>query len=498
MAVGLVRASTYALKKETTTGEYIAPTSGAEFVALRPKNELSFEPEILSSDELLNDIGEAKGSIGKQAVKGSHSAYLKHSGVEGQEPELGIMYESLMGAKYVASVEYATSGGATTTVLVVGSGIGANFQVGQPVLIKDATNGYSIRNISSISGDSLSLNFKLSAAPGSAVSLGKAILYKPASQGHPTFSVTKYLGSGYAIESSAGNTTTDLSIKADANKFAEADFSFEGTKYLYNAIKVTATNKYLDFTDDQGTQVAVIAEGTYATPVDLATAIQLALDAASTETMVCTYSSSTGKFTISSGSLVFSLLFGTGANAANEIAQTIGFTATNKTGAVTYTSDNELSYAASLTPSYDAGDLIVMKGAELFVGSQTDNACICAQTVAIKVSKKVADVDCICEVTGVKEKIPTSRTAEITVSATLQKHEAALLSALLKASSVSAMLNAGSKNAGNWIAGQCFNAYMKSATVSSFKTGGDSFISVEITLKGYVTSTDKDIYLGFV
>jgi hypothetical protein len=61
MTVGLVRASTYALKKEVTPGTYIAPTLGADFVALRPKNDLSFEPEILSSDELLNDIGEAKG-----------------------------------------------------------------------------------------------------------------------------------------------------------------------------------------------------------------------------------------------------------------------------------------------------------------------------------------------------------------------------------------------------------------------------------------------------
>ena len=498
MAVGLVRASTYAIKKETTVGEYIAPSVGADFVALRPKNDLSFEPEILSSDELLNDIGEAKGSIGKQAVKGTHSAYLKHSGVEGQEPELSVQYESLMGAVYVASVQYATIAGSSTTVVKLGAGIGANFQVGQALLIKDSVNGYSIRNVSSISTDDLVLNFKLSVAPGTSVSLGKAILYKPASQGHPTFSATKYVGSGFAIESAAGLTTTDLSIKADANKFAEADFSFEGTKYLYNAIKVTATNKYLDFIDDQGTQVAIIAESTYTTPIDLAAAIQLALDAASTETMVCSYSGSTGKFTISSGSIVFSLMFGSGANAANDIAQTIGFTATNKTGAVTYTSENELSYAASLTPAYDAGDLIVMKGAELFVGSQADNVCICAQTVAIKVSKKVADVDCICEVTGISEKIPTSRTAEITVTASLQKHEAASLAALLNNTTVSAMLNAGSKNAGNWVAGQCFNAYMKSATVSSRKTGGDSFVTVEITLKGFVTSTDKDIYLGFI
>jgi hypothetical protein len=424
---------------------------------------------------------------------------LKHSGIEGQEPQAGILFESLMGSKTVNATQYPTVAASTTTVVKVNTGIGANFEVGQPLLIKDGTNGYSIRNISSISGDNLNLNFAVTVAPASGISLGKAILYKPVAQGHPTFSATKYLGSGYAIESAAGLTTTDVSIKADANKFAELDFSFEGTKYLYNALKVTATTKYIDFTDDTGTKAAVVVEGTYSTPIDLAVAIAVAINTASpTKTAVCTYSSSTGKFTISSNSIVFSLLFSTGTNAANDIAQLIGYTATNKTGAVTYTSEDELSYLASLTPSYDSSDLIVMKGAEIFIGSQSANSCICAQTVAIKIAKKVSDVDCICEVTGISEKIAISRTAEITVSATLQKHEATMLSALLNTTTVSAMLNAGTKNAGNWVAGQCFNVYMKSATVSSYKTGGDSFITVEITLKGFVTSTGKDIYLGFI
>ena len=47
MTVGLSRASTYAIKKETTVGTYIAPVAGAEFVPLRPKNEISFNPIFL-------------------------------------------------------------------------------------------------------------------------------------------------------------------------------------------------------------------------------------------------------------------------------------------------------------------------------------------------------------------------------------------------------------------------------------------------------------------
>jgi hypothetical protein len=498
MTVGLARASVYAIKKETIIGEYIAPNTASDFVPLRPKNDLSFKAEILTSDELLNDIGEAKGSIGKQSVSGTHSAYLKHSGVEGQEPDLGLLYESLLGSKAIATVEYDTIVGSTINVINVGAGEGVNFQAGQALLIKDATNGYSIRNVSYVTGDFLTLNFNLDFAPAVSVNLGKSILYAPVSSGHPTFSVTKYLGNGFAVESASGNTVTDISIKADANKFGEVDVSFEGTGYLYNPITITATSKYIDFEDDQGVQVAVIAEMTYANPIELAAAIKLALENASSETFDVAYDNVLGKFTISSGSVLLSLLFSSGTNVANSIKAKIGFATTDLTGAVTYTSSTEQVYTAPYMPSYDTVDSIVIKGAELVVGTVSDNLCFDAQSVSIKISKKVEDVDSICESNGILEKIPTSRTCEMSIKTVLKKHDAALLEALLQNTGVSAMLNAGPKNVGNWIAGKCFNTYMQNCTVSDFKTGGESFISVELLLKGFVTSTGKDIYLGFV
>lgn len=498
MSVGLARASTYAIKKEVTAGTYVPPSSGDDFVPLRPANELSFNPEILTSDELLNDIGESKGSIGKQSASGSHSAYLKHSGVEGQEPELGVLYESILGAKAVAGTEYDTIAGSTTSIVKVNTGEGALFQVGQALLVKDSTNGYSIRNVASIVGDDLYLNFSLSNAPGAGVNLGKCVLYLPASSGHPTFSITKYLGNGHAIEAGAGNTVTELSIKADANAFAEAQFSFEGTKYLYNAITISASNKWLDATDAVGTFSVSVPEKTYATPIELAEALQLVLNDARLANYTVSYSSVTGKFTIATDSATLSLLFATGSHAANDIGLTLGFTNTDKTGSLTYTSNNEMSYAMAYTPSYDNADLIVVKGADLFVGDVNDNICICAQSVALKVSKTVEDVDCLCEENGVLEKIPTARSVELTVTAALKKHEAKLLDALLKNSGISAMLNAGPKSSGNWIPGKCFNAYIKNATVSVYKPGGESFITLDLTLKGFVTSTSKDVYLGFV
>lgn len=494
--VGLQRASIFALRKEVNPGDYLKPSTGAQFVPLRPGNTLNFQPEQLESDELLNDIGAAKSFVGKETVEGSHSAYLRHSGVEGQEPELGLLYESIMGSKSIASVEYACIAGSTTSILKVSNG--SNFIVGQALLIKDSSNGYSIRNIKEISGNDLILSFELPAAPAASVSLGKAITYLPVAQGHPTFSTTKYLGNGYAIEASAGNTATELSLTTDANAFGEIEFSYQGTKYFFNPIEIGATNKFLDFVTDSDTYAVSIPEGIYKTPIEVASALQAAMSDIAPEEFAVVYSNSAGKFTISSDSTLFSLLLSSGLNASESIGETLGFLVVDKTGAQSYTSDSEQVYTSAIAPVYDSADAIIIKGAELLIGNASDNACICAQTVSLTVGKEVTDVDCLCEESGIKEKIATARTVEMSVTAVLNKHDAALLDALLKNKSISASLSAGPKAGGNWAPGKCYNHYLQNCTVASYTTTGDSFIQAEITLRGFVTATGKDLYINFV
>lgn len=495
---GLQRASVFSIKQELSEGQYIAPASGSDFVPLRPGNTSNFEPELLDSDELLNDIGASKGSIGKEAVSGSHPAYLKHSGVEGQEPELGILYESLFGSKVVNATEYDTVSGSTSSVIKVDSGEGALFSQGQALLIKDSA-GYSIRNIASITGDDLTLNFDVSSAPSAGVSLGKAVLFTPVAQGHPSFSTTKYLGNGHAIEVSAGNQTSEMSITADANGFGEVSFSYAGTKYFYNPIEITASTKFLDFEDDSGVVSVAIAEKIYKTPIELSDAIASSMNAASSEEYTVAYSNVNGTFTIStSTSSLLSLNFLSGPNTANSIATKIGFTVADSTGSLSYTSASPLVLTAPFSPSYDSAENIIIKGAQLFIGSQQDSVCICAQSVSITVSKELEDEDCICEDTGVASKIPTSRSVEMSVTATLNKYDASLLDVLLQNKAVSAMFNAGPKSGGNYVPGKCFNFYMQTATVGAYTTTGDSFIQAEFTLNGFVTTSTKDGYLNFV
>ncbi len=403
-----------------------------------------------------------------------------------------------MGEVQIIGSEYSAQSGSTIKKIVAPGGHG--IYVGQALLIKNGL-GYEIRNVKEVDGNDIYLNFdSINAAPNGTL-LGIAITYKPAPQGHPTFSATKYLGNGHAIEATAGNTVTELSLTADANGFGEVEFSYGGTKYFFNPVAVDGTNNYLDFVDDAGTHAALLASKTYKTPLEFCDALKAAMEAVSpTQAFKVSYSKVSGLYSIEAvSSAVFSILFGTGANAANSVKDLMGYsTIVDITGSLVYESDVPSEFSAPLDPVYDSADAIIIKGAELFIGNDVDNACICAQSVSLTISKETEDVDCICEETGVKEKIAVSRSVEMSVTAVLNKFDATLLDALLKNSGVSAMLNAGPKTGGNWIPGKCFNVYIQNCTVSSYTTTGDSFIQAEITLKGFVTSTQKDVYLNFV
>ena len=499
MTTILQRASVMAVKKETTTGTLVPPAAASDYIPLRSGFAMEFAVEELASDELVNDIGVSKALAGKESVNGTHAAYLKHSEVEGQAPEAGIFFESCLGDVTVNATEYDLVGGSTTTVLNVGAAEGANFEVGQALLVK-ATNGYSIRNVKSISTDALTLNFAVAAAPALGTNLGKAVFYKPASSGHPSFTSWLYNGNGGAIQVAGGCRTTGISVTATAGQAAEIEMSYAGSKYYFNPILITSTNKHLDFTDDTGTFAVSVAEQYYHNPHDLARALEAAIDAATAETITVTYSNTTGKFTIAtSTSVVLSLLWFTGANTATTIGPAIGFAvAANDTGATTYTSDTEIDLTSTHTPTYNDSTNIVVKDAELLIGGTTDTLCKAAQTVSIEIATPTTDVDSICEESGTKEKLILSREVTLTAELLLNKYESQIFDKLKQNETISAMLNIGPKSGGNWVAGKCVNVYLGNASVTSHNVTGDDYVIASVSIKGFVTSTLKDVYVNFI
>lgn len=500
----LKRASVFALKEETTTGTLIAPAGASEFIPLRQDHGQEATLEEIETDELLNDIGASEPTTGKETPSGSHNMYIKASGTEGQAPEAGLLFESCLGGKSVAATEYNTVSGSTTSVINVDSGEGATFEEGEAVLVKDGTNGYSIRNIESISSDALTLNFALDNAPGTGVNLGQAILYKPTATGHPSFSAWLYHANGGAVSAMSGCQASSITIEAPAGQPVTASVSYEGISAFHNPFIIGSSNNKIDFTDDGGTVAATLTSGSYKTPIALATEISTQMTAASVgsgdNTITCTYSSTTGKFTIASDGSTLSLLWNSGANTANTVGGDLGFSvAADDTGATSYVGDSAIDLTAPYTPTYDDQDVIIAKNSELVIGTSTENICRSANNVSITIDRPNTDVDDICAETGVSEKLAESRSATMTATLILQQYEASLFDKFINSTDVSVMFNTGKKDAsGNWVGGKCFNFFMQKAKITAHTIGGDNYITVELSAKGFVTSTKKDCYINFI
>jgi hypothetical protein len=496
------KSTVLAVKKEVTEGVPVLPTAGTD--ALAVQSDFSAEPSFdeLTNEELKASIGAPKTILGNENPSMSFSHYFRASGVEGQAPNYGALVESFMGAVSTASTEYDTVAASTVGVIKVDAGEGASFERGEALLIKDATNGYRVRCIDSIATDDLSIGFQVPTAPASGVNLGKCVLYKPANDSHPTLSLWAYLGNGGATEMVAGGRVTSMNVDAAAGEFVNANYSVEGLAFYFNPVTITATSKYLDFTDDDGTHAAVLTEKTYKDPHQLADAIQSAMDGLTTETITVVYSDTTGKFTIaSSTSAVLSLLWNTGTNAANTIGPKIGFlVAANDTGATTYTSDNALDYAFPYTAAFDAADPNVGKNIEVMVGDADDYVCFNASNVSISGSDTKTDLTSLCAESGKSGSIITERTFEIAVTARLSKYDADMWKRFREGTNTKFQLTVGPKTGTNWTPGKIGVAYCPTATVSSFSiSDADGLAVLDMTLKAYVNDQGQgEFYYGFV
>ena len=505
--------------EETTEGELKELIAGSQFVKLREGFSFDGAVESLDSNELTGgDIGMSKSFVSKEVPTGSLPKYLKGSGFEGVAPDYSVLIKSAMGSQVINSTEYQTTGvsvagdALTQASLTMGSDEEDNFVVGQAVLIKDGVSGYSIRNVESVdsAGGKLALNYNLSAAPATATKLGKAIAFKGSSD-HKTFSAHRYQAKdGSAFKNAmAGCRTTSMSFEYPALGFASGTFEFAGTKFFYNHIRIDATNKFIDFTDDvAGDRLATLEEKVYGNAHELAREISSKMTAASVgggnDTITCIYSDVTGKFTISSNGSAFGIKWKTGSKGADNTdthAGTIlGFSdATDLTGAVSYTGVNAQTYSSSLTPVYDEADNLVVKGSELMIGGFDQNFCRKATTLSFSISTPKTDALSICAENGIDSSVTLSREATFSATLLLQEHEVGLFDKFVNNTTTQLMFNTGTKSANNWEAGKCMNIYMANASITAHPIAdSDGYQVVNVEAKAFVTSSKSDVYINFL
>lgn len=503
------RSSRLAVVEEVTEGTLVDPSLGTQFIPLQPGFEFVPGVETLTNEELRGSIGPSPSIQGIENPTASFSEYLKHSGVEGQAPNYGLVIESCMGSVSSNATERLTAAASTTTLLKLAAG-GADFDnpttaLGKAVLVKDGTNGYSIRPVDSRSGNDLTLGLALSAAPAAGIGVGKCVNYRMEDSGHPTFSSWLYRANGGALEAIAGSRATSMTLNLDVGELIGLDFSVEGTAFYFNPIRITSSTNKLDFTDDDGTFVATIPVAVYKTPHALASAVQSAMNSANAgETHTVVFNSSganAGKFTISSTGAVLSLLWNTGANTANSIAAKLGFsTAADSTGATSYNSVSVQSYSSAITPSYDSVDPMAAKNMEVLIGDQTSYESACVQSMSITINNAVQNVECLSAESGVEAKVIQSRTSEVSITAQMKRHDADKFNRFFNNSDTKFLFNFGVKSGGNWVAGKCGCFYAKSAKISGVQLGDDNgLVTMQYNILPYVdSSSNPELFLNFL
>lgn len=501
--------SRLAIVPEVTEGTLVDVSGATQFIPLQPGFEFVPNIDTIENEEIRASIGSAKPIQGLARPTASFREYLKHSGTEGTAPNWGELLEALFGSTSTNGTQRTTTSSSTTTLLKLGAG-GTDFARGKAVLIKDGTNGYSIRPVDSVATNDLTLGFALDNAPATGIGVGKCVNYTPADSGHQTLSLHLYRGNGGAYEAIAGARVTEWTMDINVGELINQSFSLGGTAFYMNPLRVTAgTNDDFDFTDDDGTAAAVVPAGVYKNPHELAAALQAAIRAVQTnETATVVFNSlgaNKGKFTISCTGSVFSILWKTGAsgsdNTDTHIGTLIGFSdAADDTSATSYNSDNVLSYAAGFTPSFDSADPMIAQDMEILIGDQTDYDSVCVKTASIKITNEKQDVLCISAESGVDGSVINKRSTEITILAQLQRHDADKFRRFLDNVDTKFLFNFGVKSGGNWVAGKCGCVYSPTATISAYQHGDDNgIVTMEYTIRPYVNASgEPEIYLNFL
>ncbi len=495
------KSSILAIRKETTEGVPLLASAGNQVVALQAGFSFGPTTETLTNDELRAGIAAAPDVPGVEGAETSFNHYIRHSGVEGQEPDYGELLESLLGSVQVEATEYDTTSGSTVSSIALPSGEGVNFLRGQPLLVKDTVR--SIRPIESVSGDNLIPAFDLDTAPGTGINLGKAVWYAPESDDHPTLTLDLFRANGGIREVISGGRVSELAITANAGEFINGSFTVQGVKYYFDPIEITATSKYLDF-DDGSVKQLILTEKVYRDPHELAQAVQDAFNVASSGWTVVynDKGASKGKFTITKASGTASLLWNTGAQTANSIGPKLGFsTAADDTGGLTYTSDTEQDWSFAFTPDYDDEDPLVGKAMEVLFGDQaTDIASQCVASLNATISNTIQDVKCLRAETAIDSKLISLREGTLAFTITAEKHDAEIWKQYRENTTVKLAFNFGRKSGGNWVAGKCGCLYFATAKLTEFSVDdSDDIVVITGTIKAFGNSSGEgEVYIGFV
>lgn len=173
MATALIRKSTLAAKLEATYGVMPTIASTDVFSLYGTPNFNSTFDQI--EDKTIRNTLSKWGTIrGSENVSGDISMPFKGSGTAGTAPPSSVLWECAIGVKNTSTTAntHATNP-CTTTSLVLVTGGGAGFAVGDAVLV-----GGEVTWVTAKATDTLTVSPALTSAPGFSVAVGAGVHYK--------------------------------------------------------------------------------------------------------------------------------------------------------------------------------------------------------------------------------------------------------------------------------------------------------------------------------
>ena len=515
------RRSTAAAVLKAFEGVLRKPTNGSQFLAIQP--DFSLAPNFTTTEnvELKDDIMSGKNIVTGEAPTGTFSHYLTGSGTAGTPPEYGSIVQASFGGFRSLSTEQTLAAGSTTSVLKFTNAAGAaSFKKGDACLVKDSTNGWSVRPVESVSGTDVTLGFNLTSAPATGTKIGQFVTYFPMSDNIPVFDIWHYIGGGESgVENIKDCRVTSMSLTANAKDLINCTFSFEGTQYRFNKdftqnFRLFAYNNKLTVVNTQGgtrtsTEVELTAQS-YATGALLATEIQTKVSAITgLNSFRATFSNNRFSFTSTAAYLFDFQAANSVPEGAQTLADVLGFESTDvsstapSTGTKASTKDaaQYRDYGSGLTESYDDTDPVIARGQQIFIGDAADNICIDSSSVSVSVSTPKALITSICEESGNYRSLISGRSATVTVSAHLQDDDQRFFDKFQQGDTTQFALVAGKKTGtGQWKPGETWVVYGSPASITSWSvTSSNDVYMLDLELTCYSPGDGTgSIFLSYV
>lgn len=236
MATGLIKQNTIiGIKEESTEGTYAPPAAATDYMTpLEDGFEWNPAREVIDRGLLNASPGKETPRLGIKSVTGALPAEFRASGTEGGDVDHGLLLKGALGAKRSGVTKTSTTAN-TSTQINLTDGDGANFAVGDIVVIKRA-GMHEARPITAVSttpgSNSITLAFALAnGAPPDGTVVSAFTTYYTAAIGHPPLSLSYY----YANEIRAaaiGSKVNSMSLDNwQTGQVASLNFGFEGLTF---------------------------------------------------------------------------------------------------------------------------------------------------------------------------------------------------------------------------------------------------------------------------